>query len=357
MSIPFDPKEMEVTGYAPAFGPPGTPPLPVYNYPTTAREAFIATLERRPIWQMTDIEGGMFNPMVHPDNIARSFVVEARPFDPNTGGGKDMFGIEWEYVPSAGGSMVRPGSPFLEDANEWYDKLVWPDVDSWDWEGCAEANRGFLNKDKFNTVWQLNGWFERLISFMDFENAILAMIDEDQEDAIKELFDRLTDLYIKIFDKYIEYFPEISCFCVHDDWGAQKDTFFSPATAEKMIVPAMRRLTDYLHSRGKYCEMHSCGQLFKQVPNMIKAGWDFWSGQVINDSYGIYDLYGDRIIIGVNPQYDPEAPEEEQRAAAREFAEHFCRPDKPSIICSPGAVLTPVFREELYRQSRINYSK
>jgi hypothetical protein len=29
-----------------------------------------------------------------------------------------MFGIEWEYVPQVGGSMVRPGKPFVEDANE-----------------------------------------------------------------------------------------------------------------------------------------------------------------------------------------------------------------------------------------------
>jgi hypothetical protein len=37
-----------------------------------------------------------------------------------------MFGIEWEYIPAAGGSMVRPGKPFLEDANEWKEKVVGP---------------------------------------------------------------------------------------------------------------------------------------------------------------------------------------------------------------------------------------
>ena len=85
-------------------------------------------------------------------------------------------------------------------------------------------------------AWFLNGWFERLISFMDFDNAVVALIDEDQKDAVKELFDRLSDLYIKIIDKYLEYFPGIDGFCIHDDWGAQKDTFFSPDTAMEMIV-------------------------------------------------------------------------------------------------------------------------
>jgi predicted HAD superfamily phosphohydrolase YqeG len=31
---------------------------------------------------------------------------------------------------------------------------------------------------------------------MDFDNAVVALIDEDQKEAVKALFERLTDLYI-----------------------------------------------------------------------------------------------------------------------------------------------------------------
>jgi hypothetical protein len=41
--------------------------------------------------------------------------------------------------------MVRPGKPFIEDANEIKDKVVWPDIDAWDWEGCAKANAEYLS--------------------------------------------------------------------------------------------------------------------------------------------------------------------------------------------------------------------
>ena len=209
-----------------------------------------------------------------------------------------MFGIEWVYVPVAGGSMVKPGNPLLKDANEWKEKLVWPDIDSWDWESSAK-NINLSSSDQFNMAWFLNGWFERLISFMDFDNAVVALIDEDQKDAVKELFDRLSDLYIRIIDKYLEYFPGIDGFCIHDDWGAQKDTFFSPDTAMEMIVPAMKKVTDYLHSKGLIAELHSCGMLEKQVPSIIAAGWDTWTPQAMNDTQKIYELYGDQIIIGV----------------------------------------------------------
>ena len=44
-----------------------------------------------------------------------------------------MFGINWLFIPVAGGSMVEPGNPLMTDMNEWEEKVVWPDIDSWDW--------------------------------------------------------------------------------------------------------------------------------------------------------------------------------------------------------------------------------
>jgi len=358
--LKFDDSELKVVTKVPGFMP-GTE-IPVYNTPLKPKEAYFSLLHKKPIWQITNYETRLFAPRINPDNIARAFVYDGTfvPGVTNTTGGADMFGIEWEYVPKVGGSMVRPGAPFLSDANEWYDKLVWPDIDSWDWEGSAKENEEYLSSDCYNVCWFLNGWYERLISFMDFQGAIVAMIDEDQMQAVKDLFDKLSDLYIRIFDKFMKYFPKIDGFYIHDDWGSQKETFFSPATAEEMIVPYMRKVTDYLHSRGMFCELHSCGQLYKQVPNMIKAGWDVWCGQAMNDTQKIYEEYGDKIIIGVIPDmFDPAATsEDEQRAAARDYAGKFCNPDKPSVFSFYGApALTDAFREELYKQSRIKYCK
>ena len=354
MSIPFDPKELEIIEMRPGFF--GTE-MPVYNFPVSPRDAVIATYQRKPIWQVTGMEQGFFTPKVYPDNVARAFVFDANQMTPEQGGGKDMFGLDWEYIPAAAGSIVRPGKPFLEDANEWYDKIVWPDIDSWDWEGEGKKNKGYLKPETYNVCSMLNGWFERLISLMDFEGAILALIDDDQKDAVNGFFEKLTDLYIRLYDKHMTYFPEIDGFNIHDDWGSQRETFFSPAIVEEMLVPHIRRLTDFVHSKGKFCDFHSCGSNLKQVPNMIKCGWDSWSGQPMNDTAKAYELYGDQILIGViADELDPSASEEEQRAAARAYADKFCRSDKPSML-NGGYNLLPAFREELYKQSRINYAK
>jgi hypothetical protein len=108
------------------------------------KEAVKALYRRMPIWQITDIESMMFAPRVYPDNVSRALVSEADAMPPEEGGGPDIFGIEWEYIPVAGGSMVRPGKPLLADANEWEKRVVWPDIDSWDWESSSRKTPHFL---------------------------------------------------------------------------------------------------------------------------------------------------------------------------------------------------------------------
>ena len=370
----FDPKELELVEQPGAFGRMAKS----FSYPLNKHDHGVAMFSRKPWWQgLQAMDATIFTPRVIPDNVARGFVFEGARFDANTeGGGPDMFGVEWEYIKTVGGSMVRPGKPFLEDISEWREKIVWPDIEKWDWEGSAKLNNGtYLRPENFNQMWFQTGFYERLIAFMEFEGAIMALFDEDSQEDVMAFFDKLTDFYITIFAKAIDTFPYIDAFFIHDDWGSQKETFFSPDLAEKMIVPYMKRLTDYLHSRGKFCELHSCGNNYKQVENYIKAGWDAWAPQLMNDSYKIYDDFGDKILIATFPQNIPEEimalptdqergaafaklPEEEQRRIAREYVDRCCRPDKSSFYNFYAAHwLTPAFREEMYKQSRINYSK
>ena len=353
MAVPkYDPKEVTEAKRV-SFG--GRTQI-MFNYPCTQREGILATYRREPYWTISSFTG-MFSPKVNPDNIARGFVYDAQRKGMTTKdfGGPDMFGIEWEYIETVGGSMVRPGKPYIEDANEIKEKIKFPDIDSWDWEGAAEANKDYLNPNNCNCMWFLNGWYERLISFMDFEGAIMALIDEEQMDAVKDFFEELSDLYIRILDRSLKAFPNIDMFCIHDDWGSQKETFFAPAVAEEMIVPYMRMVTDFLHSKGKFCDLHSCGNNMKQIPNYIKAGWDSWCPQAMNDTAKEYELYGDKIIIGVMPEpFDPQtASEEEQRQKARNFVDRFMQPGKPATLnFNAGSMLTPAFNEELYEYSR-----
>lgn len=358
MNIPFNENELKVKGYIQDY--PEYPKVPVFSYPISVRESYDRLYQKAPVWIPAIGEFFYFAPSVIPDCLARGAVVEAREIPEEKWGGKDMFGVEWEYIPIAGGSMVRPGAELFEDANEWEEKIVWPDIDAWDWEESARQNRDFLDNGRANFLRFFNGcWYERLISFMGFENAAIALIDEDQKEAVKALFERVTDLYCKIVDKCCEAY-DIAGFNVHDDWGSQRAPFFSFETGAEMFVPYMKKLTDHIHAKGKVADLHSCGYVGRQIENFIAAGWDSWAPQPMNPVEEYYEKYGDKIILDVIPEmFDVgAATEEEQRRRARQFVEKYTKPGKPARIGYYGTeVLTEAYCKELYKYSRICLQK
>ena len=291
-------------------------------------------------------------PEIIPDNVARAFVQEADPTDRK--GGPDMFGVQWVYEDSAGGSMVIPGNPILDDANDWKEVIHFPDVDSWDWAGSAEKNRDYLCRDLVTQYWFFTGFFERLISFMDFEEAAVALIDEDQTDAIHEFFGELADFYDALLERLKRWY-DIDCICFHDDAGTQRDSFFSLKTYREMIVPYIRRVVDSCHKRGILVELHSCGKNDRLIEGIVETGVDLWTPQNICDIDDFYDRYGDKIMFGINSDLKdlgPLTPEEDVVAAAKRFVKKYGphMEEKPVLSASWGAPV--LYTDVIYEESR-----
>ena len=344
--LPFVKNELETVEMIP--GMFGGPESPLWNTPITPRENIAAMyFDKHPYWTPGRVDSGMLHPKLYNDLLGRGGAETTT----------DAFGLVWEYVEQVHGSIVRPGTPLMEDVNEWKDKVIFPDIDSWDWASEAETHKIDMRRSIQTSL--VNGfWFERLISFMDFLPAAMALIDEDQIDAIKALFKATTDFAIKVVDKFCEYWPAIDGFNIHDDWGSQRSPFFSMDTAYDLIVPHMRALTDHIHSKGRFATLHSCGHNYTRVQCFIDGGFDSWEPQAMNDTQGLYEHFGDKIIVSVMPdKFDPStATEDEMRQAARSFVDRFCKPGKPCTVnFSAGEMLTPAFSEELYEYSRKRY--
>ena len=346
----FDPKELEIVGHARN--------VPLFNYPVTPKEAHTKLLStHKHVWMPYGCETSVFCPSIIPDNIARAFVIEAKPWGQPYTKHPDMFGINWVFVPTVGGSMEDPDYPHpLQDVNDWKDIIKIPDPSAWDWDASAKLNNEYLKNGKVNLFWFLNGMgFERLISFMGFEDAAVALIDEDQEDALHELLSALTDLHIKIADLAIEAYGEgLGGFCLHDDWGSQKAPFFSFEAGKEFFVPEWQRFTSHCKAKGKLVDLHSCGHVESQIQNFIDGGWQSWTPMPMNDTRALWENYGDKIVIGVvADKWDPEGPEEEQYEAGKKFAEQFCKPGKVASYSTytriPG---TDAFSRGIYEASR-----
>ena len=356
---PFDPKEMEVIGIhpssvaAPMF-PGDMPPEPIFNRPITARENLIRMCEGRNHawipqtgWMFCDVCN--FRPRQIPDNFATHLIFDGGEFiqyDVDTL--KGWFGLDWVFVPVAGGATVKPGAPTIEDMNDWQETLVWPDLDAIDWEGMGKLNEKFLDTTQFRQLGMLDGFWERLISLMDVSGAAMALIDEDQKDAVHAFFDKYADFLIDYIRRVKAVCP-IDGVLIHDDWGTQNGPFFSLDTAMEMLVPYLKRVVDYIHSEGMYYEQHSCGNCTKLVPAYIAAGVDWWAPQPMNDVDAILDMVeGTRLHIAMPDACPPDATPEAAAAIAQEW---FAKYGHRQVTIAPMAA-PPAFLAEIYRLSR-----
>ena len=109
------------------------------------------------------------------------------------------FDTKWRYVNTVGGPMIEPGSQKIDDMNDWQ-KLTWPDLDDYDWEGSAERNHDYINCGLPVEFCIPTGYWERLMSILEVDLAAVALVDEDQKGAVHAFFDKLTDLYEDYLD-------------------------------------------------------------------------------------------------------------------------------------------------------------
>ena len=320
--VAFDPKELEPVEML-ANMIPVAPPVAKRNSPITTKENYQLLLNgEKPLWITNNDEFVLLTPSCVPDNWARGMVTNGKMNPPDTLGGKDMFGIEWVFEASVNGSMVKQGEPFVKDLEHWEDYITFPNIDSWDWEKGVEDAAFVLHDGRIVKVVQMTGLFERLISFIGMEDALVAMIDEDVQDAVHRLFDKLCDLYDRLFEKYKKYFDADQVW-FHDDWGSQRAPFFSYATVEEMIFPYLKRVTESAHKYGMTMDFHSCGKVESLVPLMVAAGCDSWDGQPLNDKLAIAKQFGDKILVNVVPEVAPDASEEEVAAAIQKTLEDY----------------------------------
>ncbi len=360
--IPLDrKKESQVIGSAKLYTKAYVTDVPVYNTPITPRENFRMMLDGKvPFWMPSDQDIFTINPIILPDNVSRAFVIDIEPLAEEKNGGKDMFGVDWEYVPSVGGSMVKPGRPMLSDIADWEKIVKFPNLDDYDWEGSAKKNSPYIDRNKIVMSWVFNGLFERLISFLDFEAAAMALLDEEQQEYVHALLSKLCDLYDDLFGRLQKHYG-VEMIYFHDDWGSQRAPFFSLATCREMLVPYLRRVADSCHKRGMYLFFHCCGQNELLVPAMIEAGVDIWVPQTMNDVDMLLEKYGDKMSFGKTP--DPlamDASDEEIFKAAKSFVDKYKK--YKNVYCFGGmqARGNPAFAKairEMYFISREEYNK
>ena len=245
-------------------------------------------------------------------------IICERSYDNKTG--PDWFGCIWTFEPGIGATIVKTGDELLDSIQGWQQKVQFPDLEALDWKECAQGLAKYYDDNRMSDWWFQVGLFERLHSLLGMENALEAlMLDEDE---VAEFFDALTEHKIAVIRKLTSHFP-VEMICYHDDWGFNKSGFIPPEVFKRIIAPNLKKIVKAAHEGGAYFNMHSDGKIEAYIPFMVEAGVDMWNpAQCVNDLARIKAEFGDRLVINGgmdDPITDDAAVSEEAlRAYARE---------------------------------------
>ena len=172
--------------------------VPAFDYPISPRENFQRMLKRdNPRWVPTSL--GDFNFTMGGELTGLS---DLRFDYTERIDWTDLFGCVWEWVPSAGGSMLKPNvPPVLEDITEWEKKIVWPDLDEARIKACCEEYRGrpYCHAEKMNMFDIGQGCTERLVAVLGgYGEAMLALAEEPE--ACHDFMAELSKFHCEMFD-------------------------------------------------------------------------------------------------------------------------------------------------------------
>ena len=163
------------------------------------------------------------------------------------------------------------------------------------YEGLKRVLAFHKKRERFCYI-QTPGFFEQFNGVFGIENQLLYLAM--YPDELYELYKRQADWTIQFSGHCIDC--GVDMIHISDDWGAQKDLMFNPKLWQEIIYPNMKRVVDYVHSRGVFASLHSDGCIMKVADGIADIGLDVvhpWQ-ESAGMSYEVYlEKYADKFAI------------------------------------------------------------
>lgn len=324
--------------------------LPDFNYPVTPKENLkLLFAHEKPYWvpfQRIDMQSAPL-----------AFDGE-RPAGQTTG--LDWFGQKWEFVDIVGGHTIAADSWKLEDPTDWENKLEWPDLDKYDFSIGAEEMEKRLDRNKIIAYPINNGMFERLLDLCDSTDALCFLLEEPE--SAKRYFNAMADYRIRYIQKLLDEWVPLDMIKISDDWGTQLNSFMSPEVYRDLIFEPTKRIFDFIHSKGLYAGLHSCGKIDGLAKYFVELGADMWEAQNNNNLEMVKTQFGKRLNLRIvlDPVLlnSPDTTDQQVIDEVHRQIEVFGK-DGGLItsISSPNAHIYELAHTEMYRYSREFYGR
>ncbi len=117
------------------------------------------------------------------------------------------------------------------------------------------------------------------------------------------LMERLVEAYCERFDRYWGSLGQyLDVVVVSDDLGTQKSPILSPDLYRRRIKPYHKRLYSYMKKKSNaFIFMHSCGSIYRLIPDLIDAGIDILNPVQVSaaqmDTRKLKKEFGDSLVF------------------------------------------------------------
>jgi len=164
--------------------------------------------------------------------------------------------------------------------------------------------------------------YERAWTMRGMENLMIDFIENP--DFVEELFTTIADFNIAMVRKAVTY--DIDAVFFGDDWGQQHGLIMGKPLWDKFIKPQIRRMYGEVRKAGKYCMIHSCGDVQELFDDLVECGLNCFNPfqPEVMDVAAIHRKYRGRLSFfgGLSTQRTlPRGTVEEVRAECRKLFE------------------------------------
>jgi len=149
------------------------------------------------------------------------------------------------------------------------DKYPWPDAEYCDFTHVYNIIDQHQDKGIFSGMWSC--FYHIAADFFGMENYFVKMLENPK--IVEAVTERVVDFYVAANEKFFAGLGDrADTMFFGNDFGTQLDLMVSPELFRKFVLPGIKRLTAVGKKYNKIIMLHSCGSIYRIIPDLIDAG-------------------------------------------------------------------------------------
>lgn len=147
----------------------------------------------------------------------------------------------------------------------------WPDPQYLDFTDVYAEIEQYQDKMVFTGMW--SPFFHIVADFFGMENYFIKMYEYPE--VVEAVTTRIVDFYVAANEKFFEGLGDrADVMFFGNDFGTQRDLFLSPDQFRQFVLPSFKRLVEVGKKYNKKVMLHSCGSIYRIIPDLITLGVD-----------------------------------------------------------------------------------